>query len=95
MTTMPPIPSHARCVFYTSDNTDLGLSEAVRLWFASMRRPTAHGTITVPGREGGIYHLGTLADESRGRDWPIEVHDWLRERGNMPDALVVVWKTDR
>ena len=66
MATMPPTPSHSRCVFYTSDNTGLGLGEAVKLWFVSMRGPVAHGTITIQGRQGGIYHLGTLTDESSG-----------------------------
>ena len=95
MATMPAPPSHARCVFYGSDTSGLGPNEAVKQWFVSMRRPTAHGTITVRGRQGDVYHVGVLTEESQGRDWPIGVHDWLRERRNMPDALVVVWQVDR
>jgi hypothetical protein len=95
MATMPAPPSHARCVFYEKDTTGLALSAAVKQWFVSMRKPPAHGTITVRGRRGDLYELGVLTEESQGRDWPIGVHDWLRERRNMPDALVVVWQTDK
>ena len=49
--------------------------------------------IEVRGRQGNIYHLGTLAEESqRHREWPVEVFDLLRNRGSMPDTLLVMWK---
>ena len=92
MATMPS--RQARCVFYSNDNTSLGLGEAVERWFTSRNRPSVQGTIEVRGRRGDIYHLGTLAEESqRHREWPIEVLDLLRNRGRMPDALIVVWGT--
>jgi hypothetical protein len=91
MATMPS--RHARCVFYSNDNTSLGLGKVVERWFTSTRGPSAQGTIEVRGRQGNIYHLGTLAEESqKHREWPIEVFDLLRNRGSMPDALLVMWK---
>ena len=91
MGTMPP--REARCVFYSNDNSGLGLGEAALQWFTSTGRARAHGTIEVPGRRGDIYHLGTLPGESqRYPEWPAGVHEWFKERGSLPDALVVVWE---
>jgi len=91
MTTMPS--PRMRCVFYPNDNTNLGLRPEVERWFTSTRGPSAQGAIEVRGRQGNIYHLGTLAEESQShREWPIEVFDLLRNQRSMPDALLVMWK---
>lgn len=91
MTTMPS--RQVRCVFYPNANSGLGFGEAVERWFTSTTRRSSHGTIEVKGRRGHIFHLETLAAESEKHpEWPDGVREWLKERGVLADALVVVWE---
>lgn len=92
MTTMPPRPPR-RCVGYTPDDTTLFFMPGAEDWLTGPDRPAPHGRVEIRGRRGVLYHIGTLVEESRRRpEWPAAVHGWLRTRGGMPDALVVVWE---
>jgi hypothetical protein len=93
MGAMPPRP--ARCVAYAADDTGLFFTPGVQGWFAGPNRPSPHGHLTVSGRRGAVYYIGELSrDSGRHPEWPPAVHEWLEERGNMPDALVVVWQSE-
>jgi hypothetical protein len=92
MTAMPPQPAR-KCVAYTPDDTGQFFIHGVEEWLTGPRRPTPQGRVDIPGRRGVLYHVGALREASQQhREWPPEVHEWLRMRGNMPDALVVVWE---
>ena len=91
--TMPPGSYASRCVYYMAQPVP-PFSPEVEKWLTGRDHPSPHGRIKVPGHEGYIYHLGTLAkeDEQRG-EWPAEVHAWLRAHSGDQTALIAVWPT--
>ncbi len=77
-------------MFYYAANSTISAPDAVREWFSTSQKLKPHGHIRVKGRWGDVYQVGKLMSEL-DRTWPSVVHDWLRTRSGMPEALVVVW----
>jgi len=88
ITIIPPLEP---VMFYST--SQLALSDEVKEWFRSDKRPKPHGSMRVKGHWGDVYHLGRLADEAHP-GWDEAVRHWLRQRGNMREALIVVWTSE-
>jgi hypothetical protein len=81
-----------RCIAYTSDHSGLFFMPGVEAWLTGHDRPLPQGTLQAGDRRGIVYYVRTLICTSQQHpEWPLEVREWLRDRGGTPEALVVVW----